>query len=671
MHIAARYAYYYKGEETPTFPLEKFSMQYNDTDFAYLTEDTANFADLTSFRTNANVIRVFKVSDNGNPNTGLGFDFANDWLAVMEMQSTSSNGIVKFFDRDGVLQDSVSLSGAHQGVSIDSPGGRIFGYLGSSGNEVKVFNLSGVFQYAIPVAAGYQGGGCRYDWQEKKLYVTDTGSSPSDVQRVLVYQETAEGSQVWNLIDTLWFVSAEGFDIDYIRNKFVLWEDTSYIQTYSRSGPLVSEQFQVAITSQNKEGIVSDPKDGTIYQNIDDGFHSAVTNGNRVYKTDPLRRFRKFFTSPDMIPWSAWHGVTVSGLYNNSTITGGVIYSPVYDAAAFTFHQALSTITLTGGTGTIRARSSAVAPDGSSRITGDYLGDTGYFSNTGDSPDAVWGTTVPGAYESTVTERYYQLEITLEEYTAPASEWTPLNLGDALVLWYEFDTDDTGVTREINASDDSANYRRAFNKANPGTNDTPIITTESLQPQWNTGTTAMRMGSRTWTINSPSNVLAQQQGELNVVGAKTAASTPGPMLIQYDAANAGDNQLSLEHLASSDGNANTIGARITDGSEVVINKMVSPADANLTFKLRTISSDGSSTKIFINKVEQVVTAATGTNTGQWFADVSGTSLRFARRSATAGNVGAFDYRFVLETNRPLTTQERSDLFDYCDTKGFL
>jgi hypothetical protein len=570
-----------------------------------------------------------------------------------------------------VLQQSISLAGAHQGISIDSPGGRIFAYLGSSGNEVKVYNMSGVFQYSIPVALGYQGGGCRYDWDEKKLYVTDTGSSPADVQQVLVYQETGVGSQVWALIDTLWFVSAEGFDIDYSRNKFVLWEDISYIQTYSRSGPLVSEQFQVAVSSQNKEGIIVDPTDSTIWQNVDDGFHAALADKNRVYQTDPLQRFRKYFNSPDMIPWSAWNGVTVTGLYNKSTVTGSVIYSPVYDAAAFTFHQALSTIEFTGGTGTVRARSSAVAPDGIARVTAHHLGTTGYFPNTGSDQNAVWGTTVPGAYGSSVTARYFQLEVTLEEYTAPVAAWTPLDLGDALVLWYEFDPENTGVTREINATDSSLNYRRAFNKANPGTNDTPIITTESLQPQWNAGTTSVRMGSRTWTINNPSNVLAQQQGEINVVGAKTAASTPGPMLIQYDGVNAGDNQLSLEHLASSDGNANTIGARITDGVEAVINKMVSPADANLTFKLRTISSDGAATKIFINKVEQVVTAATGANTGQWFADVSGTSLRFARRSATAGNVGAFDYRVMVETNRPLTTQERSDLYDYCAANGFI
>lgn len=663
---------FFTGLISSGFPLSKISIQYNNTDFAYLANDTGTFADLTSFRTNANVIDVFKVSDNANPNTGLSPDFAGDRIAVMEMQGSSSDAIIKFFNRDGTLDDTVSISGAHQGLSIDPIKNRIFGYLGSSGNEIKVFNMSGVYQYTIPVAAGYQGGGCRYDWQEEKLYVTDTGSSPSDLQQVLVYQETGLDTQVWNLIDTMWFVSAEGFDIDYIRNKFVLWEDTSYIQTYSRSGPLVSEQFNVAIQSSNKEGIISDPKDGTIWQNIDDGFHAALTNGNRVYWTDPLRVFLKYFRSPDMIPWEAWAGVTVSGYYNNSTITGTVIYSPVFDAASYTFHQALSTITLEGGTGTVLARSSATAPTGGSRVTAAYLGDTGYYANIGNNQDAVWGSTTPGSYGSSITDRYFQLKITLEEYTAPIEAWTPLDLGeDVLDFLMEFDPQNTCVTREINANDDSINYRRAFNKANPGTNDTEIQTTPSLQPQWNSGTAAMRMGSRTWLINTPSNLLSQQQGEWLFIGAKTAASTPGPMIIQYDPANAGDNQLSIEHFASTDANANTIGSRITDGSENVINKMVSPADANLTFKLRSVGSDGSTTRITINKVQQTVTAATGTNTGEFSGDVSGASLRFARRSATSGNVGGYDYRMAMHLKRLATSDDLIKIYDYYVSRGFL
>jgi hypothetical protein len=658
----------------PTFDLSKIVIQYNNTDYSYMTNGGALRPDITSIRTNSNLIEVYKVSANADANTGLTHDPATDKIVVMEYQGAApTNGKAKFFNRDGTLDHEVSLIGSSQGIGIDPIGGRLFGYFGNSASRITVYDLSGNYIEEFSPTAGYTGGACQYDYRTGKLYVTDTGSSSGDTQRVLVYERLAG---TWTLTDTLWFACGEGLHIDFIRDKFCSWSlsptgGIDNIFSVPMEGELIYEQYNVPINSGFKEGLICDPKDGTYWINIDDGFHAAVTDGNDVWHFDPRKVYQKYLRFPDMISYDYFKLGTaeISGNYNAQTVTASDwITSPVIDFAAHTLQQNGANWSIDEDH-EIEYRSSTSAPS-TTRITAPYLGTTGYYDANGSNDG--WGSTTPSAWGASIpTDRYVQFRIKPLETAPVTPDWTPADLGEDLVLWYEFDSDYSAVAKVFNASDNSLNFYQAFNKANPGTNDTTVVTVSTNQPQWNAATTAMRMGSRTFNINSPSSFLAQQQGEINAVGAKLAAGTQGVIVIGYDTANAGDNQFCFEHYASTDAAANAVGARVTDGVEAVIFKSASPADANLSFKLRTLSSDGSTQKAFINKVEQTLTISAGSNTGQWFGDTSANDIRLARRSATSGNVGGYDYRMIVWTNRVLTTQERSDLYDYAVRKGFI
>lgn len=634
------------------FPLSKFSLQYNNTDATYMTNGGVLRPDVLSIRTNANLLGIYKVSDNADPNTGLTYDFVNDQLVVMIQ--VSGGGEARHYDRSGVLQSTTFLASASQGISKDPTTQRYYAFSGAvaPNNFIRIYDFTGTQVDSFLPPADYVGGGVLKDPFSDKVYVAHSGGGKA----VLIYEKIAN---VWTNTGSTWFTSDEGIALDYLRgNRMVFWRDVTFFESFSLSGEVLHQQFQAPTASSFKEGVVKDPKDNTLWYCTDEGFHAGTTDGNDLWHADPERTFRKYFNSPDMIPWSAWHGVTTSGTYNNSTITGGVIYSPVYDAAAHTFHQALSTMTFTGGTGTVRARSSAVAPDGNTRFTGDYLGDTGYYANTGSSENDVWGTTVPGAYESTVTARYFQLEITLEDYT-PVEEWTPLSLGSKLKAWWQFTDDYSGVLRTITSTDNSLVLTRAYNKCNPGVFDM----VGSTSPAYSTSQHALQCGTNNMIIQNVGSLVDDTQGEINALCAKTAAATNAIIFGTELTGNAGDEQYVFQHFGSGDTHPNTLGVRATDATEGIELKLTSPTDATTTFKLRTLRSDGVSVKAFTELVEQTLTAQTGANTGQWLSSTASNLIRIGRRTATAGSEGSLFLKDMIYTD-PLTDAERQAYNDY-------
>jgi hypothetical protein len=83
--------------------------------------------------------------------------------------------------------------------------------------------------------------------------------------------------------------------------------------------------------------------------------------------------------------------------------------------------------------------------------------------------------------------------------------------------------------------------------------------------------------------------------------------------------------------------------------------------------MRCFNSNGASNAIYVNKVSQTLT---GTNTGHWFGDFTQTEVRTGLIDRVSSSItGATDIRMILYVNRVLTTQERSDIYDYCNNKG--
>lgn len=668
--------FFRSGVISSGYELSKISIQYNNTDYSYMTDGGVLRPDITSVRTNANLISIIKVSDNANPNTGLGHDFINDKILVMEMQGAGTNGIAKFLSRDGTTDRTVSLTGSHQGISYDPVNNIIYGYSGAG--VIRLHNgTTGSVIESFSVAAGYIGGACHYDFFTGKLYVTDTGSSSSDTQNVLVYEKV---SGTWTLTETKWFKCGEGLFQDYIKDKFVFWDLSAAgtidnITIIPESGELIVEQFNMPIATDFKEGLACDPKDGTIRLNIDQGFHGGVTDGNCVFHFDPRRDYRKYWRFPDMITYDFFKlsGATISGIYNNQEISASdFITSPVLDCASHTEQQTVGNWAIDEDH-EIEYRGSASAPS-TTRITDDYLGDTGYYDGNGTNDG--WGSTTPSAWSSSIpTNRYIQFRINPLETDPVVADWLPSDLGSDLVLWMEFDAAFTAVTKVFNSTDTSLNFTKAFNKANPGTNDSDVVTTTTVQPLWNAATSAMRMGSRNFVINSPALLLAQQEGEINMVVAKTAQGTPAPFIVASESGQAGVSQFALEHYSSSDtapASNNGRGFRQSDGSAAVVAKSGTAADSSVTFKMITFNSDGVTFRTFVDKVEQSVIMASGSNTGQWWADVLQTTpeLRLGRRTAVGGSVGSADFRAIVWTSKALSTQTRSNIYDYYVRKGF-
>jgi hypothetical protein len=93
--------------------------------------------------------------------------------------------------------------------------------------------------------------------------------------------------------------------------------------------------------------------------------------------------------------------------------------------------------------------------------------------------------------------------------------------------------------------------------------------------------------------------------------------------------------------------------------------------ANNTYALHSFASSGTAWTVYKNKASQSLQVHSGSNNGNWHGDISFNALSLGSRLTASAYYGEEDIRLVIYTNSPLTTQERSDLYDWAVAEGML
>jgi len=167
------------------------------------------------------------------------------------------------------------------------------------------------------------------------------------------------------------------------------------------------------------EGIIVDPTDQTIWYNADNSIHNGgtpIADGNAIWHIDPLHTYNKNLFFPRMIGWDKGKLDTNVAIRDeflyliNSGLTG-IWLSPVIDFSTYTMQRTLTNYSYVNNdskTITMTFRGSNTTPD----TTEDKSFALSFWDANGAGDG--WGTTVPGAYQSTVPAlRYIQMKITI------------------------------------------------------------------------------------------------------------------------------------------------------------------------------------------------------------------------------------------------------------------
>lgn len=639
--------------------LRKLSVKYNNTAFAYLT--SAPFSDTASFFAGSNVISVDTIvtddylgSDNAN--TGLAYDFTNDWFVVKDWGPLMN----RFFDRSLVQQLQVQGFG-NQGTAYDHIRQLIYEYDLTTLREI---NLSGtnVSSQGTIAPSPYTSGGLFYNPFTGELLLTDDLSNV-----VRIYQK--QGS-TWVYEYSTWWGSSEGIGYDYIADKVVSYSGAIKLRTrdgqYNLQYPLPTVGSR-AVT----EGMIGDPRDGTFWFNSDEHFHGGIVGGNRLWHTDPREWYGKYIRFSDMIRYDLFKipaGTRLRGSYNYQKLYGNNewVTGPVIDFESFTEQQTLANWE-TADNVDLEFRGSGTAPDTTPTV-GPPPHDLDIY-NANNSNDG-WGTTSPGSWQSTpTTNRYMQFRVMpLAPATVPAT-WTPANLGAKLLIWVEpYDLTSQGKSAYNN------DVEIWMNKAQTDGGDGCFFqNTDAFKPQWNASLFNSMTGNRHAIVAGAigTGLLSAQQGEWNIVGKRQGTGTRA---VWPSTMNTGTvaSQFRIFHFPTGGGQGNWQGYTIVDDTAAVT-YLAGVTNNTTAWQRLSFGSDGSENYIYINGTKQTLTVTTGTNTGQWFGDVVGSTQTAIGILDTSGSsvTGAEDVRLIIYTNAPLTTQEHTDLQAYVVAKSLL
>lgn len=667
-------------QQPPTPPISsayipKLAIRYNSTPATYLG----------GYNAGSNVIQVATIvpdttGGNTDANTGLSYDFVNDQIIVKELVGFWSI----FFDRTltEITRQRAGVAGfGTQGVAYDHTMGIIIDYFGTGIQEYRKSDGVVVYAQSNVVPAPYTSGGLFFNPFTGILsFTNDTSNYVLNYKKVggvwTGYPSDYPGNRTW-------FSSGEGVGYDFITNKIL--GNGSSIQERDFIGGLNIKNF-IKPTTETKtvvEGIIGDPKDGSFWFNSDEFYHGAVVGGNRLWHVDPRGWYLQYLRFPDMIPYSMWKldsGASVLGTYSVEVLYSDQFnIAPIVDYGVNIGQQTIGNFTVNHGTeneisattwADFEFRGSAIAPTTTGTTFPAYLPLTIYNSNQ--SNDG-WGSTVPGAWQSSPTNhRYMQFRLKPKVQVPVIPPATPLSiLGDNCKLWLEMFS-----TLNMTINPDNNQILTIPNKARM--NDVPFADLELGRfSQANSGsqgvfsTDKVNFASGKYvSMEHMSEISSDQQGELIAVFRRTVATSFGIPFGASDPAT-NNNQLRFLHLRSSDAVANSYDMDIVD-SAGTLSRAQTAADNNIVHKMVCWNSDGSTIREYVNKVLQTTTMNPGTNNGPWFGDFAFTGITIGSILRQSGAiVGSTDIRLIVYANRILTTQERSNIYDYCVAKGLI
>lgn len=683
-----------QNQSAPT-ELGTIEWTYNTTDYASYITSSALWSDISGAGslTSANVLGIWTVgADNSSgANTGLCYNYAStgvvtaDEVCYKRYNSNRFTCVPKSSLTVGTTTTTIPTAGSinmimqgSQGTDIDplysSGAGRIFECLENT-QEVRITDMTGTqiekFSVAADGAIALEPSTLAYNYVSDELYVTYRS-------RVNVWKRI---SGTWTKTGVLLFPSAEGNGPNYIDGTFIAnrafsngaltkiteqdfngWNN----RVYSLPGNAMSDN----------EGVLFDPRNNLVWFNSDQNFHGGVTNGNRLYLLDPRRVYQKVLYFPGMVRYNKFKlavNSVIVGSLNNQRIKGyDWSISPVFNFLSYTNQQTLSNFVSSNSAYDLEFRGSGSAPS----TTPENSGHLDFYDPNGSNDG--WGSTTPGSWSGTVpATQYVQFRIKTRPYVPPVV-WTPANLGAKLKLLFVMNTQD-GIWY------DAANSNRvetAVNKYNPSTlpnsgnslrynisaGPTSIPTFVSAS-NYVTGT-----GTQYYTLSNPASILFDTQGEINYV-MRSAGGTTTNQVISLAGTNPSSNNglIRFGHYRSSDTFANAHHLTVIDAGGTTSRIGFVDTDHS-TFKLVSFNSNGSTNAAFLNKVSQTLTNNAGTNTGKWMASATGATVVDVKVWRTLGggtNAGLADMKFLMYTNAPLTTQERSDLYDWLVAQGIL
>lgn len=664
-----------RNQSAPT-SLFDLTVRYNNTDYSYMTS-SGLWADTGSLNGNVISITTVGTNDSQGANTGLTYDFSASGLPADDRIGYKTYNNARF---RCIPKSSIPLGGSTtiptptlnflmqgtQGTSIDNIGNRIFECLENT-QEVRITDMTGVEieRFSVPGAVALEPSSIFYDIFDEIAYVTYRGKM----------HKWKKISGTWTELGIFWFNAAEGNGIDYIGDLVATHRNfannsITKLTTQDRDGWYNRIYAIPTSTNLDQEGVIFDPRDRTVWFNSDQHFHGGVTNGNRLWRLDPLNVFRKETNSPGDIRFDKWklaENSTLQGQYNRQSIKGyDFSLSVIYDFQAFTVQQSAASWTSSNSAYDIEWRGSATAPT-TSPIAASHLD---YYDANGSNDG--WGSTVPGAWQSTpTTDRYMQCRIRTRQFVA-VTTWTPANLGNKLKLLFVMNSPD-GIYYDSSSSN---RVELAVNKYNPQNNFAYNVSagTGSI-PTFNSGSGYVtKTGTQYWTLGNPAAILKDTQGELNYV-MRSANGTDTNQVIAMAGSNPSSNNgiCRMGHGRSTDTFAHAHAIIVVDSAGTTSRVGFTDTD-HTTFKLVSLNSNGSTNAGFLNKVSQTMTAQAGSNTGKWLASATGATVvdwGVWRTQSGGVNAGLADAKFLMYTNEPLTTQERSDLYDWLITQGVL
>lgn len=665
-------------------------VHYNTTPYSYITSK-AGFSDTGSFQTGSNVIGVATMSTPA-PNTGLGYDDVTDsfingstWFrrGAYDTAANAAAGTIPTYWR--------TVTGGSQGVAMDPINRYLYRYQGTT--SINITDLSAnVIESINPTPSPSEASMLFYDHTSEILYMT--GEQAVQLGEIYGIKKVAG---TWTVVFNPWYQAQEGGSVDYVFNKFVCNGINPGVireQDLETGLNIVQHPYPLGTMVAEEEGFIIDGKDGTFWLNSDQETHGSITNGNRAWHTDPRGLYQQFYRTPDMDTWtSVWklNGNAASGRLNGQYIRG-TSYSigPVVDYASFTGQQTAGNWTLprAGENAHFQWRGSSSAPTTTAQDntqTRYYHGLRIYDAN---GTNEGWGSTTPGAWQDTpTTDRYMQVRVKPLQYIAPADVFTPMSLGSNLHYWFSSSKiTSNGLSNEYHsiyntwfeseAIDDwydvKNNTGMGFEVGDPFR---PVYNTGSLFLDFNSSPIQYLALDATETASFISTVGTDV--EINVVMRKPSASARA-VILSSTVTSTNNNQIRLQHLGSGNTPANYLCIEYTDNSGTVTRHGITDT-SNGTFRMITfrfhVDQGGANydNEIYVNKVKQTLTDNSGTNDGQSFNLLSGivNTVRLNRVEQNTSDVtGNTDIRDIV-ISQHLTTQQRSDLYDYFVAQGQL
>lgn len=369
-------------------------IHYNDTDWEYDQNYSFNVIDVITVLPDR-----WPETNEMQANTGLAYlQNTNELLIV------AGKGNEKKLDRK-FNEQMLAYNFTNQGIGYD-PNNNLLLVLGTGSISFKTFGNSVVKTLNFP-SPQPSPGMIFYDWVNEracvsydnisKVYIWDVSGSAAVLYREINISGAQEGAAIDYLTETIW-INRNGnkAEIDYDGNVL----------------------FSIAVpgnTGSVNEGLAVDPTDGTLWFNSDEYYHGGIIDGNRLWHIDPKKRYNKYLRVPHQIKWQ-WGKKTnldIVGTLHKSTIqvsqgqSQGEWISPVIDFEDYTMQRDLENYAILSGA-TIQFRGASIEP---TTLKTDIF--PIHFFDANQSNEG-WGTTVPGAWQSTpVTNQYMQIRITL------------------------------------------------------------------------------------------------------------------------------------------------------------------------------------------------------------------------------------------------------------------